>query len=193
MLMPTICLHIRSAVCLHMGAMHATTCAAGLPCWAACTPPHPLTLHYLHVIPCVVCRTPVCAAALSHVSQRLPDAAFLAAARQLQEELQACWVAGEAQRQVAVATAAAAAQAATRQQQLLLLQELRQLQVSSCSSSSGSSYSSSCSSSYNCTTAAAPAAMPSAERLTCCLALHCLLKGVAAHDWFPALAGSPVP
>jgi hypothetical protein len=65
----------------------------------------------------------VCAAALSHVSQRLPDAAFLAAARQLQEELQACWVAGEAQRQVAVATAAAAAQAATSQQ---LQQQFRQ-------------------------------------------------------------------
>jgi hypothetical protein len=42
-----------------------------------------------------LCRVPVCAAALSHVAQRLPDAAFLAAARQLQEELQACWVHGE--------------------------------------------------------------------------------------------------
>ncbi|KAF6265182.1 hypothetical protein COO60DRAFT_1119623 [Scenedesmus sp. NREL 46B-D3] len=39
-------------------------------------------------------RVPVCAAALSHVAHQLPDAAFLAASRQLQEELQACWVHG---------------------------------------------------------------------------------------------------
>lgn len=48
---------------------------------------------YLRCCP-LACSVPVGAAVLCHVAQQLPDAAYLTAARQLQEELQACWING---------------------------------------------------------------------------------------------------